>query len=317
MFTSDPLLLKLMEYRFPLKRGNQSVPIFLKIYYDGFIDNLRKASNAAYNDERNRVLQKEFYHNLDADILDVSKLSNCLISIIEMYDNGDMGRAYSEFNHMFDKWAERLLYLDFYSETENTISPTLYRVRVGQGDFSKEEMFHIPYDKREYIKQYRYSIAGYPCLYLASSPELCWYECGMPQKFSIAKYSFDDNNFPQIRFLDFAINPLLFVDQIVLRSYNMRNEAEIKRIENLLKSYILSLPLRAACSICANNKDAAFIPEYIIPQFLLLWIRTHKDILKGIAYTTCSNASAAYEWNGYNIVMPTQLRILEKNTAKI
>ena len=40
--------------------------------------------------------------------------------------------------------------------------------------FSKDEMFHIPYDKRNLIGNQRFSISGTPCLYIGGSSYICW-----------------------------------------------------------------------------------------------------------------------------------------------
>ena len=35
--------------------------------------------------------------------------------------------------------------------------------------FSKDEMFHIPYEKRNLVGNQRFSLSGLPCLYLGGS----------------------------------------------------------------------------------------------------------------------------------------------------
>ena len=44
--------------------------------------------------------------------------------------------------------------------------------------FTKDEMFHIPYDKRHLVGNQRYSLSGLPCLYLGGSSYICWEELG-------------------------------------------------------------------------------------------------------------------------------------------
>ena len=44
--------------------------------------------------------------------------------------------------------------------------------------FSKDEMFHIPYDKRNLVGNQRFSLSGLPCLYLGGSSYICWEELG-------------------------------------------------------------------------------------------------------------------------------------------
>ena len=46
----------------------------------------------------------------------------------------------------------------------------------------KMQLFHIKKTLRNRVGAYRYSVAGSPCLYLASDRELAWFECGMTEK---------------------------------------------------------------------------------------------------------------------------------------
>ena len=47
----------------------------------------------------------------------------------------------------------------------------LYKARESKSNYlyGKDELFHIPYDKRNKIGNQRFSVSGMPCLYLASS----------------------------------------------------------------------------------------------------------------------------------------------------
>lgn len=64
-------------------------------------------------------------------------------------------------------------------ETISTNIP-LYKCRENSRQFhySKDEMFHIPYDKRSLVGNQRYSVTGLPCLYLGGSSYICWEEIG-------------------------------------------------------------------------------------------------------------------------------------------
>lgn len=44
--------------------------------------------------------------------------------------------------------------------------------------FLKDEMFHIPYEKRNLVGNQRFSLSGLPCLYLGGSSYICWEELG-------------------------------------------------------------------------------------------------------------------------------------------
>ena len=57
-----------------------------------------------------------------------------------------------------------------------------YRVRQLPSIYEVEakELFHIPISKRGIVKTQRYSIPGYPCLYLGKSIYGCWEEMRRP-----------------------------------------------------------------------------------------------------------------------------------------
>lgn len=121
----------------------------------------------------------------------------------------------------------------------------LYKARESHSNylFSKDEMFHIPYDKRDKIGNQRFSVSGMPCLYLATSSYVCWEELG--------RVDFDTCNFCG------------FSNQIEVPVYDFSIPSEILAVEDIKRvSTVL------ACSLSAK-RDALFKEEYILPQCLL------------------------------------------------
>lgn len=109
--------------------------------------------------------------------------------------------------------------------------------------FTKDEMFHIPYDKRHLVGNQRYSLSGLPCLYLGGSSYVCWEELGR-KDFSTTNfcgYSLKEN----VKMFDFVL-PVTITE-----SY------QIGRVVLIL-----------ACSLAAN-RDSLFKPEYILSQCVL------------------------------------------------
>ncbi|WP_293880615.1 MULTISPECIES: hypothetical protein [unclassified Sphingobacterium] len=58
----------------------------------------------------------------------------------------------------------------------------LFRLRVINQNYplSKEDLFHIPFDKRSLVSTQRFSISGLPSLYLANSIYVAWEEMKRP-----------------------------------------------------------------------------------------------------------------------------------------
>lgn len=131
--------------------------------------------------------------------------------------------------------------------TFDTLSPgiPLYKCRENSRLFhlSKNEMFHIPYDKRSLVGNQRFSLSGLPCLYLGGSSYICWEELGR-KDFSTSNYC-GYSLIGNINLFD-----MLLPDQIT-------NPHQISRVA-----------LALCCSLAAARNDL-FKPEYILPQCVL------------------------------------------------
>jgi len=121
-----------------------------------------------------------------------------------------------------------------------------FRLRESKSDylFTKEEMFHIPFELKHKIGNQRYSISGYPCLYLGSSIYGSWEELHRPAIGTTNIVGI--KNTKALRLLDFRI-PL-----------NIETEEDILRTAFAI-----------ACSIKVQNPNDPFKPEYIISQSVL------------------------------------------------
>jgi len=142
-----------------------------------------------------------------------------------------------------------------------------YRIRIYKENFSlpSDQFFHIPYDMRGKVKTQRFSIPGFPSLYLGTTVYVCWEEMNRPSL----------NDFQAVR---------------------LRNTQEINVVDlsppkgaNLLPqdyyNFLMIWPLVFSSSVSVRNYEDYFKPEYIIPQLLLQWVRENKKI-DGIAYQT-------------------------------
>ncbi len=195
----------------------------------------------------------------------------------------------------------------------------LFRV-VGVNDnipYGRSRVFHTPYTLRSKVSTSRYSIAGYPSLYLGTSIELCEEEVRLNpyDKFSIASlFKIERNmeyNDTEINVIELAVKPQDFFEglngvQGIRRhiSYNDLNDDKIRN------AYILWYPLIAACSYIRVNKSDPFAVEYIVPQLLMQWVRSeintnenNYDKLIGIRYFSCASIKASEM--GFNYVFPT------------
>lgn len=179
-----------------------------------------------------------------------------------------------------------------------------YRMRKNDSGytFTKEELFHVPFHERWKIANYRYSLSGFPCLYLGSSIYDCWEELNRPDFYyaNVSGYKLRRN----VNVID-----LRFPQQLVSA-----------------KDYYL-LPLIIACSVRVNNENTNFKPEYIISQAVLHAIIKHsncknvKPSINGIlAYSSkCGNISNLFESKDLfeNLILPTVTNTTDPSAEKI
>ena len=168
-----------------------------------------------------------------------------------------------------------------------------FRLRESKMDylFTKEEMFHIPFELRHKIGNQRYSISGYPCLYLGSSIYGSWEELHRPPISTTNIVGI--KNTKSLKLLDFRIPLKISTEDDILRT-----------------------AFAIACSIKVQNPSDPFKPEYLIPQSVLhSLVKYHQNEMKngnrgihGIIYgsTHINNESTIYKDYGLfnNLVIP-------------
>jgi hypothetical protein len=85
-----------------------------------------------------------------------------------------------------------------------------------------------------------------------------------------------------------------------------RYNEDIERFGDFAKGQAIIWPLIAACSLVRRHPGTPFVPEYIIPQFLLQWVQREKD-LDGIRYfSTKLAAMNRAQGRAFNFVFPVR-----------
>lgn len=201
----------------------------------------------------------------------------------------------------------------FYTSIRVSQGHEFFRVRPTEF-FSDEvsgnadEMFHIPISKRQNASNGRFSLAGFPSLYLSTMLPLAWQETGYPTKYYYSEYqyeySYDKSSgkryMPdELQFISlYSPNEINFWGKSV--KYN-NFDLWLKVISRYLKTY----PLMLACSFVNSSGSAPYKQEYIIPQMLMQWIQRNSANVQGITYFTCLETSAITDgWCAYNIALP-------------
>lgn len=194
------------------------------------------------------------------------KFVDGLIGTVDSYLDGKPAHAYEKLsvtlNNDIKDFSEILKVRTY--EAGNTF----FRMRMTKENVPLQplEMFHIPFQSRGLIKTQRYSIPGFPCLYLGRTLYGCWEEMNRPDinDFQVARL----RNATDIRYLDLT-----------------RPEYDDNLLSRDIYHYFMTWPLIACCSIKVNDYSNFFKPEYIIPQLLLQWVR-EKPSIDGIRFNS-------------------------------
>ena len=293
----DALLELLGRYDCHLKRNEKSMIDFLDNNFELYLEDLRKANVP----EKNQLIGKEMCQKVNDVIDDIENNMQEIINVLKLYCSGNIVDASIKLFGILDKMKPYLMigYTgDFHIDSYFRIR----KVNEKQEKLERNEMFHIPLNKNHLIGPERYSMPGYPCLYLATQIELCWYECGKPDQFYVSKFEIPNGVNNTLKLIDFS-QKLYELQHSFICWFN--NEKDKDKVRKYLLKYLYTYPLRAACSVTVEHPDGRFKEEYIIPQLLLQWIRKDKDFY-GVKYETCKSSDEVRRIGGYNLVLLTK-----------
>jgi len=256
-----------------------------------------------YYKENSQVIFKQVDHlpnDYDwANMLEsIKKLSQSIKESVNLYFNGDIFKATQVFNNALNF----ILFKEFnpiYDVPKNTI---FYRSRRDEKrSFDKGDMFHVKFEERNKISTNRYSIPGFPALYLGETTYVCWEESD--------RYRLRDLWFSRIENKEElkVIKIQRFED--LLDEIEKMDNGDNDKLNHLCR-YLIIYPLIIACTIKVKDQKNNFTPQYIIPQLLLQYIATFKDAderIDGIMYL--SSQVDYSKINGvkcYNYVFPVK-----------
>lgn len=289
----------------------------IPVRYDGkdYLDTLTKIYNLYWSS-----LSSIFYHNDSVrDIAPLVKhVCDEIINSIKLYLNGKPSDAFKNFNNLF---------LEALMENQFTIYNTLYdpsilerKSKQGRSKlfrarnvfenriFERKEIFHTPFRFRNKVATSRYSIAGYPSLYLSTSLELCLEELEYdfkPGRYICSRFELANDN--SARIIELGIKPSDFWNANEINGTKRQKLIDTRLLSNeeTLKNYYFWFPLIIACSFIRIDRNDPFAIEYVVPQLLMQAVRNfnRNDVFMGIRYFSC--ASEYSSELGFNYVFPT------------
>lgn len=223
----------------------------------------------------------------------VEKFSNEILKTLEEFYKGRVLEATQIFNQALDD-----IFFHELPDVLNTIEigKNFYRGRKNENkSLTKSDLFHIKFELRHIVSTNRYSIPGFPALYLGDSTYSCWEE-------------FDRHKLRDLWFSRFSNTRELKIIQIQ-KIENLLSDLEddIPEVQVVkILSYLVTFPLTIACSIKVKHTNGNFKPEYIIPQLLLQYV-SKKEEIDGIKFpSTKIDYSKLTEIEAYNYVFPVK-----------
>jgi len=159
--------------------------------------------------------------------------------------------------------------------------PPMYRMSdIPKSLLNRARIFHIPFESRHLANRNRYSIPGFPCLYLGGSLQICREECRVPfrklNRIAISRFATRQD----LRLLDFGYRPSTIARFALGRL--LHPHPPNPALDDFIVNYASSWPLIAACSV-KRDHEHPFIAEYVIPQLVLQWVMEEQDC-DGVRY---------------------------------
>ena len=171
-----------------------------------------------------------------------------------------------------------------------------FRARVGNDfcNYSRREMFHVPFTMRGKIETTRFSISGLPCLYLSNTSYGCWLELGKPQDSQIAVSPVIVTN--EVSVLNLAISIYDIYEFSDLKRFGSESERE-----EYFTEYAKLMVLMIASSFVVDEEGRKFKSEYIVSQMIMLAIKDSE--YDGVAYYSKKTAGDMYSRAAINLAL--------------
>lgn len=248
-----------------------------------------------------------------------------LLEVIEQYLNGFPSKAYILFEEILE-YYEISKHLNSQAQIVIPKNTLFYRTqkqydaipeklinKFGFLNYKKPfDLFHPLFDKRYMVSTNRFSISGYPCLYLSKE---------LGSSYSESFQDKDDSQFHCVGFKN--IRPLYFMDisgnnlfgkdkntfEAILPKGKRGAIHDVSTFLNDLIFYQLVIASHTKINYQegCTGKKVYFKSEYIIPQLILQWIKKNSLSIDGIKYFSCTSHQRFPKLKfHYNFVLPVK-----------
>lgn len=294
-------------------------------------ENALSKVNSADDDDKTQTIQTQLQEIKPL----IQENKKHILNVFDYYEKSDPKGAQEEFDCMMDAIKKYLFIAtadDWVNiKTEERKWSTKLRITPGRQFFrvrqvyektnsiknNADELFHIPLNKKAYTNSERFSLPGFPSLYLSTALPLAWQECGYPQKYYYSEFKYEkmaeeNRNYEE---------ELKFLALYSPREINMWGIAiEKNKFDlwiNVIVRCLVLYPLVLACSFVNHEGKVSYKQEYIIPQILMQWVQRNNSIVQGISYFTCLDIEMMPNaYCAYNLAIPVMGPYDEKQYSK-
>lgn len=264
-------------------------------YFPDFLANaLDKYVNFYKSQLLGQIDEKVPFDSVKKDVV-ISKIelfSDAIKKTVDLFYQGKVFEATDAFN----KALESILFNEISALSTIPAKTNFYRARANaEKHLTKADLFHIKFELRHIVSTNRYSIPGFPALYLGDTTYVCWDEFN--------RHKLRDLWFARLtNTRDLKIIQIQRIEDFLIELEEVNQDLQL----TFLLRYLITFPLTIACSIKVKHPTGNFKPEYIIPQLLLQYISKNNKI-DGIKFlSTKVDYSKLHNVEAYNYVFPVK-----------
>lgn len=215
-------------YTHKYKSGN--IITITKKYLNHFVEVIQELDDKCFKViKKNAIINNLKYQNAQ------------IIKALDLFLSGEVIEYYTLIYDTYFNGKNEIK--NVYFKTIPKHSP-FFRLRensLPNKNFKYNEMFHIPFEEVRRTGNQRFSLSGYPSLYLGNSTYICWEELSRP--------SIEKSNFSVLR------------NEREIRMFDITPPFVVGKEEDILR-----FPLGISSAIKFTDSQFPFKSEYLIPQ---------------------------------------------------
>lgn len=214
-----------------------------------------------------------------------------ILELLRLYFKGNIFLAQTRMRNIIQKICmqddkAKVLIKDSYVFEDSPVHIPFFRARLDAGEdgYKADEIGVVPFNFRTKVDTSRFSMPGFPCLYLGNTSYDCWLELGKPEdhRFNVAPVYLDDSQivFDLVTTCDRLVN---------YKGGDLQDNKNFEMTENITIGFVKRLMLTICSSFRIKEQNRIFKSEYIIPQMIM--ISCQKLEMDGVMYYSCRNST--------------------------